>query len=105
VSPARPFIIGSRKWPSYVMCLDHAPRNRDGSGPDRSRADYWWCFLAIQWGHGEDETADRLIQESPKAREKGKSYAAQTAKSAAQAVERRQQRQPPLYRAAERGRR
>jgi RepB DNA-primase C-terminal helical domain len=87
------------------LCLDKAPRNRDGSGPDRSRADYWFCFLAIDWGHGESDTADRLMQESPKAREKGKSYATQTAKSAAQAVERRRQQQPPRYRAAEHGRR
>jgi hypothetical protein len=65
-----------------------APRNCGGSGPDRSRADYWFCFLAIQWGHGESDTADRLMQESPKAREKGKSYAAQTARQAAAAVDR-----------------
>jgi hypothetical protein len=48
VSPARPFIRTTDKWPSYAMCLDKAPRNSDSSGPDRSRADYWWCFLAIQ---------------------------------------------------------
>jgi hypothetical protein len=79
------------KWPSYAMSLDKAPRNRDGSGPDRSRADYWWCFLAIQWGHDIIATADRLIEESPKAREKGRSYAVQTARQAAAAVERRRQ--------------
>ena len=64
------------------------PITGGGSGPDRSRADYWFCFLAIQWGHGESDTADRLMQESPKAREKGKSYAAQTARQAAAAVDR-----------------
>lgn len=79
------------KWPSYAMSLDKAPHNRDGSGPDRSRADYWWCFLAIQWGHDIIATADRLIEESPKAREKGRSYAVQTARQAAAAVERRRQ--------------
>lgn len=90
-SPARPYPHGTDKWPSYAMCLDKAPPNSTGSGPDRSRADYWWCFLAQQWGHGESDTADRLMQESSKAREKGKSYAAQTARQAAAAVERRRQ--------------
>ena len=89
-SPAWSFLsAGTDKWPSYAMCLDKAPRNSDGTGPDRSRADYWFCFLAIQWGHGEGDTAHRLMQESSKAREKGKSYAAQTARQAALGVERR----------------
>ena len=71
------------------MCLDKAPRNRDGSGPDRSRADYVWCMIAISWGHGIDDTAERLMQESRKAREYGKSYALHTARQAAAAVEQR----------------
>jgi hypothetical protein len=29
-SPARPFSRVTDKWPSYAMCLDKAPRNRDG---------------------------------------------------------------------------
>ncbi len=91
-SPARRyFSAGTDKWPSYALCLDKAPRNSSGTGPDRSRADYWWCFLAIQWGHHESDTAHRLMQESPKAREKGKDYAAQTARQAALGVERRRQ--------------
>jgi hypothetical protein len=77
------------KWPSYGKCLDGAPRNRAGGGPDRSRADYWYCFLAQQWGHSESDTVEHLMQESPKAREKGRSYAIQTARQAAQAVEKR----------------
>jgi hypothetical protein len=103
VSPARPVTRSTDKWPSYDLCLHGAPRNRDGTGPDRSRADFWFCFLAIAWGHGEDATADRLIQESTKARGEGKSYAAQTASQAAKAVERRQQQ--PQNRTAEYGRR
>jgi hypothetical protein len=93
VSPARPFIRTTDKWPSYAMSLDKAPRNADGSGPDRSRADYWYAFLALQWGHGEDETVDHLMQESRKAREKGKAYAVQTVRQAAIAVERGRQQQ------------
>lgn len=64
LSPARPFSRGTDKWPSYAMCLDKAPRNRDGSGPDRSRADYVWSMIAISWGHGVDGTAARLRQEA-----------------------------------------
>lgn len=94
LSPARRFARGTDKWASYAMCLDRAPRNRDGSGPDRSRADYVWCMIAISWGHNIDETAARLMQESRKAREEGQSYAAQTARQAAGAVERRRQQQP-----------
>ena len=71
-----------------------APRNRDNSGPDRSRADYVWCMIAISWGHDVDDTAAHLLQESRKAREEGQSYALQTARQAADAVERRRQRQP-----------
>jgi hypothetical protein len=102
LSPARPFSRGTDKWPSYALCLDKAPRNRDGSGPDRSRADYVWCMIAISWGHSVDETSSRLMQESPKARESGQSYAVQTGRQAAAAVERRQQ-QPPRHRAVEHG--
>lgn len=88
VSPCRRYSRGTDKWPSYAKALDGAPRNRDGSGPDRSRADYWWCFLAVQWGHSIDATAQRLMQESAKAREDGKSYALHTARQAARTVER-----------------
>ena len=62
-------------------------------------------MIAISWGHGIDETAARLLQESRKAREDGKSYALQTARQAAAAVERRRQQQPLRYRAVEHGRR
>ena len=105
LSPARRFSRGTDKWPSYALCLDKAPRNRDDSGPDRSRADYVWCMIAISWGHGVDDTAARLLQESRKAREEGPSYAMQTARQAEAGVERRRQQQPLRLRAAEHGRR
>ena len=41
-----------------------------------------------------NETAARLLQESRKAREEGESYAAQTVRQAANAVERRRREQP-----------
>jgi hypothetical protein len=36
-------------WPSYQRCLDDAPPNGDGTGPDRSSADFTWCLIAIGW--------------------------------------------------------
>ena len=46
-------------------------------------------MTAITWGFGVDATAERLIEESSKARANGKGYAEQTARNAALAVERR----------------
>ena len=92
--PSRPQAVSGRQWPSYAMCLDGAPLNCAGTGPDRSRADYWWCFLSIQWGFGVNDTAERLLQESPKARymeDRCKGYALTTAGNAAAAVEKRRQ--------------
>jgi hypothetical protein len=90
--PPRPQAVSGRQWPSYAKSLHKAPLNSAGTGPDRSRADFWWCFLAIQWGFGIEETAESLLQESAKARymeDRCKGYALMTARSAAAAVERR----------------
>ena len=87
-APAR--ALGTRKWPSYAHALDSAPLDSEGHGPDRSRADFVWCMTAITWGFGVDETAERLIEESRKARANGKTYAVRTARNAAAAVQRRQ---------------
>ena len=51
-------------------------------------------MTAIDWGFGIDETADRLMEESDKARENGQNYALTTARNAAAAVERRGVRGP-----------
>jgi hypothetical protein len=94
---ARPYIpfspiyrTRSRKWPSYQVCVQGAPPNRDDTGPDISKADFTWCMTAISWGHGIEETASHLMEESPKARENGERYALMTAQNAAAAVERRE---------------
>jgi hypothetical protein len=87
------------KWPSYPMCPAGAPLNRAGTGPDRSRADYWYCFLAIDWGNAIPDTAAQLLQVSEKAQfmeKRSKGYALMTAENAAAAVERRKQ---PRHRA------
>jgi hypothetical protein len=79
----------ARGWPNYQRCVENAPRARSDEGPDRSRADYTFCLLAIDWGWGVEETAARLMQESGKAQENGEAYALRTARAAAAAIERR----------------
>ena len=49
-------------------------------------------MTAITWGFGGDDTAERLMEESDKARANGKSYAELTARNAALAAERRRPR-------------
>ena len=81
------------KWPSYRMCLERAPESHSRPGKPRdSMADFTWCLTAISWGHGIEETAARLMEESGKARENGEHYALQTAQNAAAAHERNRQR-------------
>jgi hypothetical protein len=67
--------IRTDKWPSYQRCVNDAPLNHDKTGPDISRADFTWCMTAISWGHGIEATAERLMEESSKARENGERYA------------------------------
>jgi hypothetical protein len=86
VSPTR---TGNRKWPSYQRCITGAPPNHGNTGPDVSRADFTWCMTALTWGWSTEETADKLMELSAKARENGELYALRTAQNAASAVERR----------------
>jgi RepB DNA-primase from phage plasmid len=59
-----------RQWPSYEKSLLGAPTKSDGSGPDRSKADYWWCYLALQWKWSIEDTEAKLLEVSEKARER-----------------------------------
>jgi hypothetical protein len=79
---------GVKKWPSYQRCIDGAPLNHKGTGPDRSLADFVWSKTALEWGWSIEETAARLCEESPKAREREERYALTTVQQAALAVER-----------------
>jgi hypothetical protein len=83
--------IRARRWPDYQRCLERAPRNHGDTGPDVSRADFVWCMTALDWGFSTDETANKLLQVSSKARENGERYASLTAINAAAAVERKGQ--------------
>jgi hypothetical protein len=76
-----------RHWPSYDKALAGARRSPEGPGPDRSRADYFWCMLAAQRGWSIEETAAELLKVSQKAQERARSgddgYALVTAENAA----------------------
>ena len=97
IAPARVSSGGNRRWPSYARCVDGAPLNSEGTGPDVSRADFVFCMTAITWGWSVQEVAERLTEESAKARANGKAYAELTARNAAAAVNRRRP-QPQRHR-------
>lgn len=88
LTPAREGAGGfrSRGWPSYQRCLRGAPLARGSDEPDLSRADFTFCLLAVDWGWSVEQVCQRLLAESPKARERGESYAWLTASRAAAAV-------------------
>jgi hypothetical protein len=92
-----PFRVSRRErtsgiWPSYQRCVDGAPGARNHRGSDRSTADFVWCMTAIDWGFSVEATADKLMEESAKARDKGNDYALVTARNAEAAVERNRSR-------------
>ncbi|MGB6687968.1 MAG: DNA-primase RepB domain-containing protein [Terracidiphilus sp.] len=82
----------TKVWPDYARSLAGAPPTLQGSGPDRSMADFAWCMTAIDWGWSIEATAAKLVEVSEKARErarlKDEGYALITAQNAAVAVER-----------------
>jgi hypothetical protein len=96
----RPAKTGAgRQWPDYEQTLRGAPLKNDGSGPDRSRADFMWCKWAVERGWGIEETAARLVEVSIKAQERIRvkedaGYPLLTARNAATAVERERGRRP-----------
>jgi hypothetical protein len=84
-----------RGWPDYEACVKGAPPTKE-SGQDRSMADFFWCLMAAQRGHGIEETASKLLEVSEKAQERARlhdeGYALITAQNAAAAAERGRQR-------------
>jgi hypothetical protein len=89
-----------KKWPSYQLCVQHAPLTQGEDRPDISRADFTWCRTAIEWGWSPEATASRLMELSTKAKENGERYAVQTATRAAESVERQPYRSKPSPRPA-----
>jgi hypothetical protein len=89
-APRLPMATSSnnRPWPSYEICLQRAPRRKDGN-PDRSRADFNWCLTAITGQKGVEETIAKLLEVSERARERLRSdpgYARVTVENAAKFV-------------------
>jgi hypothetical protein len=86
----------SKVWPDYARSLAGAPPNLQGTGPDRSMADFTWCMTAIDWGWSIEETAKKLPDVSERAAErvrlKDEGYPLITAQNAAAAVERNDQK-------------
>ena len=62
--------------------------NRANTGPDISRADYFWAMMAAQRGFSIEEVSAKLAQISSKADENGEGYCRLTAENAAQAADR-----------------
>jgi hypothetical protein len=58
------------EWPSYEECLANAGPNQDGTGPDRSNADFWWCYFALRKGFSKEETEAELLNVSECAQER-----------------------------------
>jgi hypothetical protein len=89
--------LGSDKdGPDYEACVKGAPLNKEGTGPDRSMAEFFWCRMAAQRGHGIEETANKLLKVSAKGQERARlhdeGYALITAQNAAAAAERGRKR-------------
>jgi len=84
-----------RHWPDYQRCVIGAPPNQEGSGPDRSMADFFWCMLAAQRGWSIEETANKLMEVSAKGQERARlhdeGYALITAQNASAAATRGRQ--------------
>jgi hypothetical protein len=58
-----------RHWPSYEKALAGAPQGHDG--PDRSRTDFWFSYLALQRGWSAEETEAKLLEVSEKGEGRG----------------------------------
>ena len=83
-----PVSSNNRPWPSYEICLQRAPRKKDGN-PDRSRADFSFALTSLTGSHGVEETIAKLNEVSDRAKERLRSdpgYARVTVENAAKYV-------------------
>jgi hypothetical protein len=72
-SPIRVSSVGN--WPDYQRCVLGAPMNHGKTGPDISRADFFWAMMAAQRNHDASAIAAKLMEFSDKAKENGERYA------------------------------
>lgn len=93
-APAAPFRVSRARegFPDYARIVKGAPLNHGQTGPDISRADFFWSLVAAQRGWDAATIAHRLMQMSPKARENGEGYALITAQNAVEAALREHKR-------------
>lgn len=93
---AAPFRVyrrrSGRQWPDYQHTLTGAPPNHGNTGPDVSRADFFWSLVAAQRGFSIEAIAEQLMALSSKAQENGELYARLTATNAAAAAFRERER-------------
>lgn len=74
-----------KQWPSYDRVFAGAYNTKSGK-PDVSRVDFCWARTALQWGWGEGEVVTKLIELSPKARQRREEYAVRTVQRAARSL-------------------
>jgi hypothetical protein len=90
-APAAPFRVSRARegFPDYARIVEGAPLNHGQTGPDISRADFFWSLVAAQRGWDAGAIAHRLMQMSTKAKENGEEYARVTAQNAVEAASRK----------------
>jgi hypothetical protein len=93
-APAAPFRVSRARaaFPDYQRCLQGAPLNHGQTGPDMSRADFFWSMMAAQRGWDTESIAARLMEVSSKAQENGEEYARITAQNAVETASREAKR-------------
>jgi DNA invertase Pin-like site-specific DNA recombinase len=81
-----------RPWPSYQVTLSRTRPRRDGTGSDRSLADFNWSLTALTGQKSIEDTIAKLLEVSPNAQERAArgdtGYACITVENAAAAVAR-----------------
>jgi hypothetical protein len=81
-----------RPWPSYQITLSRTRPKRDGSGPDRSLADFNYAMTCCTGGKNIEDTIIKLMEVSENAQQRAargdEGYARITVENAAAAVAR-----------------
>lgn len=91
-APARVSRDYDRPWPSYQITLSRTRPKKDGSGPDRSVADFSWALTALTGQKSIEDTIAKLMEVSENAQQRAargdEDYARITVDNAAAAVAR-----------------
>jgi hypothetical protein len=91
-APPRVSASYERPWPSYQITLSRTRPKRDGSGPDRSLADFNYAMVCCTGGKSIEDTITKLMEVSENAQQRAargdEGYARITVENAAAAVAR-----------------